>query len=254
MNTKQSSMISRKALLISAPGNSEKNVPILNSELEVAKNFLLSPEGGAWTEDEITILHCPTLKNVLRIVEEMQADYTITIFSGKGFPNKMGQHFLVLENGDFFEDKELLNNSAKQLVIIDDCSSETDIEVQLSEAAASDLGKARKIYDKWIETCDSGQMIMHATEEATVSPLRNKRGIFTRKLIQVASSIPPAIDRFNLKNILAMGHETPNLLLEEGFEEGPAVTYANGNVELPFALALPATVSLLPIIKRADFT
>jgi hypothetical protein len=247
-------MILRKALLISAPEAGAGSLRGVNAELEATMTFLMSPNGGAWTAEEITILKNPSLKTIIRTVKEMVADYTITYFSGRGFPDKNGNHFLLLNDGDFFQDTELLNESVKQVVLIDDCAENFNGEESQSTASASELDKARRMYDRWIENCEDGQLIMHSTEEATVTPARKKGGLFTKKLLQVASSIPPARDRFNLKSILATGHETPDLLLEEGYEEGPAITYSNGNIKLPFAMALPAPISLLPAIKKDDFS
>jgi hypothetical protein len=245
-------MISRKALLISAADRKNSSRSI-NAELEATSDFLMSPRGGAWRSDEILILNNPSLKTLLRTVEEMQADYTITYFSGKGFPDNNGNHFLVLSEGDYFQDTELLNASQKQVVIIDDCTESFDAGNMKQVAEPSDIDKARRMYDRWIESCEDGQLIMHATEKATVSSPQ-KGGIFTKKLLQVATSIPSTHDRFNLKSILATGHETPDLLLEEGFEEGPAITYSNGNIKLPFAMALPSPMKFLPAIKRDDFS
>jgi hypothetical protein len=246
-------MISRKALLISA-GGPHLFANGMNAGLEATCNFLMSPAGGAWSAEEIQVLHHPTLKSLLRTVDEMEADYTITYFSGKGFPDASGNHFLVLQDGDFFQDTELLNRSLKHVVIVDDCDDKFEMEVKGQPGDAADLDKARRMYDRWIENCADGQLIMHATEQATLSADRKKSGMFTRKLLQVASSIPAVRDRFNLKSILSAGHETPDLLLEEGFEEGPAITYSNGNIKLPFAMALPAPMSFLPAVKRDDFS
>jgi hypothetical protein len=246
-------MIVRKALLISAPGTNRKQNTERNADLEATRQFLLSPNGGTWYEEEICVLDNPDLKALAKAVKEMQADYTITFFLGKGFPDKNGKHFLILEEGDFFEDTELLNASPKQVVIVDGLREEYIKVIAPKGLRAHENDHARKMYDRWIMNCDPGQLIMHATEQSTMS-LAHKAGVFTRKLLQVATSIAPTKDKFNLKSILATGHETPDLLLEEGFDEGPAITYSNGNIKLPFAMALPAPSTLLPAIKRDDLS
>lgn len=246
-------MILRKALLVSASQYAKKGTAARNSDLEATRQFLLSPHGGAWTTDEILVLDNPDLEQLSKAVQSMEADYTITFFLGKGFPDRAGKHFLILGEGDFFEDTELLNNSPKQVVIIDGVSEEYTQPSSTVNARQSDLDHARRMYDRWIMNCDPGQMIMHATEKATTS-LADKAGIFTRKLLQVAMNISPAKDKFSLKSILAAGHATPDLLLEEGFDEGPAITYSNGNIKLPFAMALPAPAPMLPAIKRDDLS
>jgi hypothetical protein len=247
-------MTTRKALLISATGLYTHESDIVNKDLEAARNFLLSPRGGAWNLTEIQILQEPDLKTMLKAVKEMHADYTITVFSGKGFPDKSGNHFLMLGDGDFFQDTELLNGSEKQLVLVDACPESFSDKTILFDGHPSEYDTARKMYDRWIENCEPGQLIMHSTEANTFTSQKNHGGLFTRKLLLVASNVPSVKDRFNLKSILAAGHETPDLLLEEGFEEGPAITYSNGNIKLPFAMAMPAPQSLLPKISDGGYS
>lgn len=245
-------MIIRKALLISAPVGYQYQVPGTNTELEAIKTFLLSPRGGAWKPEEIRFLENPDIRTLIKAVKEMQADYTITFFSGKSFPDSSGNHFLMLGDRDFFQDTELLNTSPKQLVLVDICREISSGETASSQNHSQESETARMMYDRWIESCEPGQMIMHATEENTFDSQKNNGGIFTQKLLEVASRIPSLENRFNLKSILAAGHETPDLLLEDGFEEGPAITYSNGNVKLPFAMAMPAPQAALPAARGSS--
>src|SRR5688572_6014610 len=111
-------MISRKALLISAPscpagapGSAGVYLPGSNGDLQTTRNFLLSPRGGAWDDDEIIVLEQPSLNAVTSAVKTMSADYTITYFSGNSFSDPSGKRFLILNEGDFFQDTELLNQS-----------------------------------------------------------------------------------------------------------------------------------------------
>jgi hypothetical protein len=228
-------MILRKALLISAPG--EPCAGQKNADLQTTRSFLTSPRGGAWSDDEIMMLENPSPEILVNVVKAIKADYTITFFSGAGFSDSQGRRFLILNGGDFIRDTELLNASEKQLVLVDSCPE------KLAEGTLSFSGRpdefqlARKMYDKWIERCEAGQMIMHACEPR--NPGKSRGGLFTQKLLQVASKVPAVENRFNLKSILAAGHEVPVLLHEEGEETGPDITYMNGNGKLPFALALP---------------
>lgn len=229
-------MILRKALLISAPGCACPGARS-NSDLQTTRNFLLSPRGGAWADDEIVVLENPTLDNIIACVRTMRADYTITYFSGDSFSDSTGRRFLVTRGGDFFQDTELLNDSEKQLVLVDDCADLSHNEAIHFRGKAEEIQLARRMYDKWIERCEAGQMIMHACEAGKQPPVR--AGRFTKKLLQVASKLPSVENRFNLKSILAAGHEVPVLLQDEGERNGPDISYMNGNGKLPFALALP---------------
>jgi hypothetical protein len=240
-------MISRKALLISTSLPSQQcEVP---AELEAARQFLLSTSGGAWHEEEICCFYASSVFALEEKIKEMAADYTITWFFGKGFPDQHGHHFLVLQDQDFLQDIDLLNTSSKQLLLIDDEGGSANIMITSEMASISDLRKARAMYDRWIDNCENGQVIMHATESNTLQRPKHLAGLFTRKLLQVASTISPSNNRFQLKSIITVGHETPDLLMEEGFVEGPVITWSQGNVKLPFALALPMPAALLPVLK-----
>jgi hypothetical protein len=240
-------MVTRKALLICANIHAELNDQSLPAELEATRQFLLSAAGGAWEEEEIIVLMGPTEKALIREIQNSEADYNITCFFGKSFPGENKRHFLVLSDAGFIEDIDLLNNSARQLVLIDDEGGSENIFIQMEPGDAVELRKARTMYDKWIEITEPGQVIMHASEGSTVNRSVQQVGLFIRKLLQVAGSIAPTTERYQLKNIIAAGQETPDLLLDMGYEEGPAITWSKGNVRLPFAMALPLPPHLLPM-------
>lgn len=233
-------MISRKALLVSAPlgGRVQQG---LNADLEATRNFLLSPRGGAWHKDEIFLLENPSLELLTETIRNTHADYTITLFSGGGFADNSGNRFLILNDGDFFKDTELLNDSPKQLVLVDACREVFTDEVFHFTGRPDEFERARMMYDKWIERCEPGQLIIHSTERNTHNTaVKNIGGVFTQKLLQVASSVPAVEDKFNLKSIYAAGSETPDLLREDGHQDTPAISYEKGNVKLPFAMAMPS--------------
>jgi hypothetical protein len=238
-------MILRKALLISAPAGAQSSHGT-NTDLETTRNFLMSPRGGAWAAHEIRVLHNPSVDEILEEVANMNADYTITWFSGRTFSDNQTNRFLVLKE-DFIRDTDLLNSSKKQLVLVDACPEIFDREVIHFIGKPNEFELARKMYDKWIESCGSGQMIMHGRDAGSGS-----RGIFTQKLLELASRVPSIENRFNLKSILAAGHEMPHLPEQEG--AGPEISYSNGNIKLPFAMAMPAQRPGLPSGTGSGFS
>ena len=246
-------MVTRKALLICSSSSAGHNINNLPAELEATRQFLLSPIGGAWQEEEITIVLAASEKSLLAEVLNAEADYNITCFFGKSFPSKDKRHFLILNDNTFIEDVDLLNASPRQLVLVDDEGGTETIFIQAEAGDPVELRKARSMYDKWIEMSGEGKVIMHSGDESTVQRPKHKAGLFIRKLLQVASSIAPTSERYQLKNILSAGQETPDLLLELGFEEGPVITWSQGNIRLPFAMALPLPPHLLPVPVGARF-
>lgn len=233
-------MISRKALLVSAPAG---ELPAReNNDLETTRNFLLSPRGGAWASHEIHVIDNPTVEELTAAVDATEADYTITYFSGRSFGDSAGNRFLVLR-GDFIRDTELLNNSAKQLVLVDTCPDFFSSEVIHFVAKPNEFELARQMYDKWIEKCEAGQVIMHAADSSQPS---QGSGAFTQTLLQVAGRVPSIENKFNLRSIHAAGNGLPGPGQDETPAVMPLISFRRGNIKLPFAMALPAPRLGLP--------
>lgn len=241
-------MATRQALLIGAPGGlNSKFLPGVEIDLERTKEFLMSPRGGAWFDSEIIVLDNPNLSTITYAMQGMYADYTITLFSGHGFADTYGNRFLSLSDGNYFQDWDLLNQSPRQLVLIDACRKVLPAGIYgppLSEewyhfdGGESDLQRARKIYDRWIELSESGQVIIHSTKHDTYAYDTKDGGVFTQKLLQVGNGIPTS-EKFGFSNIIKTGNQVPKLIRENGFSQQPIITYKNGNINLPFAMAMP---------------
>jgi hypothetical protein len=231
-------MIYRKALLVCAHDCAYQSDS--DQGIEMTKNFLMSPRGGAWSETEITILKNPSITDLIAAAARNEADYSIIFFYGRSFEDPTGKRFLIVGDGDFFEDKELLNTSERQLVLIDTSPAlqkVTENEIYQFEGGPAEISNSRKIYDRWIETSSPGALILHGN---IVSP-ETREGLFIRKLLQVAQNLPAVENQFNLKSIIAAGIEAP-ALMSEADANLPCISYESGNISLPFALAMPKIV------------
>ena len=127
----------RKLLIIGVPLPSENsesheaNLRAWNDERIVTmdcnsyKNFFASGEAGCWDECEIILLkkEDATVENIYREVAGMNNyEYTITIFIGHGVVQNEIQK-LGAWSGASFDAEKLINNSKRQILIIDACSS-----------------------------------------------------------------------------------------------------------------------------------
>lgn len=241
-------MITRKALLIGAPGGGNSiYLAGVSRDLNATRAFLMSPEGGAWYDHEIIVFPDADINSIGYEVQRMFADYSIVLFSGHGFSDLTGNRFLSLSNGNYFYDRELLNKSPRQLVVIDSCRKvlpQLGIGDPMEEWSHFDanqnyLIKARKAYDFWIKNTPHGRLIIHSTEHDNYALDTRDGGIFTQTLLQVANNLKSEYGKIMRMNIFAVANNTVRLIKKDGYSQQPEITYQNGNINLPFALALP---------------
>ncbi len=119
-------------------------------------------------------------------------DYTITIFIGHG-KIENGKQFLGAWNAIPFEVEKLKNNSSRQLIIIDACSSRigdeniatletADLENRkLPETLASEVEESKHIYNKGIgKSLLNSTCILHAVSIGEIATIDNaNRGLFS---------------------------------------------------------------------------
>lgn len=244
-------MVRRQALLIGASGGIDTTyLPGVSVDLKAMKSFLMSPQGGAWKRSEITILEDPTLNELNSVYRYIKADYTITMFSGHGFSGESGRRFLCLSDGTYFNDLDLLNSSPRQLLLLDSCRNVItgisgpyleEEEWSHFDGGESEKERARRVYDRWIEQSGHGTLVIHSTTHGNYSYDTSVGGAFTQKLLHVGNRVKKK-EKFNLLSIYSCVRHVPKLLEKEGYDQCPTITYKDGNINLPFALAIPVLV------------
>lgn len=150
----------RKLILIFNDGGPGNYLPGVKIDKENYFNFLTSPEGGAWRNDEIMIYHNNCTKGALECYiktykcDRNKPDYWLLIFCGHGYTNCNNKTILELSPGHecFIEDiKNSLDNSLC-LFIVDCC------RVSIHRIAESHIKKAnffsyQNQTDDYIEKC-----------------------------------------------------------------------------------------------------
>lgn len=120
----------RRAILIFNDGGPSNYLPGVKIDKANYINFLKTPEGGAWENDEITVYDNNCNKDLLlyyinnyRLIE--QTGYWLIIFSGHGYVNGNGQTILELSPGNECAVDEIKNatHNARCLLISDSCRS-----------------------------------------------------------------------------------------------------------------------------------
>lgn len=118
-------MATRQALLISGPGDENSDTYLRGVFLDVRnyERHLLSPTGGAWGTNEITILHSPFPSDVRRWTQDHKdTDYTFIMYTGHG-AYSLTDHDQILElrPGQRMLGQELRDTAKRRTVIMDSC-------------------------------------------------------------------------------------------------------------------------------------
>ena len=180
----------------------------VQKDLQTFRDFLMSPEGGAWIKSEISDLHenmtSTALKLELMKLKQRKLDYLIVYFSGHGGSVREKSYIYPSDNA-FIEISELENLATRQLNIYDCCRS-VDSYIQKSicnfsmqESANNDWG-VRAAYDNRIMQAAPQQMSLYSCALGEYS-IDDDGGIFTRNLLDSAMNIKSGeklvVDAFN---------------------------------------------------------
>jgi len=185
--------MNRKALLIGSPGIAPvlKGVPL---DLANYRSFLCSPLGGAWTQDEVTILASPSREEVLAQVAALtRSDYSFVLFSGHGCHEGDGT-CIELKPGLVVNDAILKIGASKHTVLLD-CCREVVPEVRLDEAMAKaaeliprlDAVQCRRAFDIRVSECATGLVALYACSVGeTAADIESEGGIYASSLVKAA--------------------------------------------------------------------
>lgn len=232
----------RAALIIGSPGI--EGVDYLYSvsrDITNIKDHLLSSRGGKWQNKEIKVLWDIGLAELTIAIQNTAADYLFIYFAGHGYESGNGERKICLKDADV-SDLFLLNNSPRQLIIIDACREKeypaiSGIDKEEEWLPFDGYYPEREAFDNYILQSPIGKKIVHATKSgyAAYEDKGGRGGIFTTNLILSARNIlcnevyaPIGIEQ-SLK-------KTRKMIKQAGDEQEPEIVYAVGNLQVPFAL------------------
>ena len=237
--------MTRRALIIAAPGSTNNSLPGVEFDLQNYCNFLLSPSGGGWQPDEIKCLLNPHRSEVMRHVQQMQADYTLIVFSGHGAMDKTtGWSFIeVNSNGEQIWVNKLDTKAGQQLVILDSCrdyvSTLAGIVAEGQQTFPSSLAvsEARELFDTELAQCEKGLIVCYACEPGTSAADTLGGGLFSNVLFQVAQdwvSTPSPDSILSIYDTLQNAHH----ILTMSSKQSPALRLVPTNRHhwFPFAV------------------
>lgn len=189
--------MTRKALIISNPGEigSENYCEGVSKDVINYKNFLMSPQGGYWYENEIVCLNKPS-SNSLEIHFNLlkNIDYSIIVFCGHGYSYKDETILELNKDCDIYA-RSLKNDAKKRTIILDCCRKNAEsINESLIHEFSSLIEKraingieARKYYEALLSTCPDGTVVAYACDlNETAGDDSRKGGYYSYSLLQCA--------------------------------------------------------------------
>lgn len=233
----------RKAILIGCPGTDKSYLAGVQQDLKNVSKFLLTEKGGAWYENEIITLNDPIEFQLNQTIQDSLADYVLVYFSGHGYTESNSNQRMLCLKDSVISDKRLLNNSPKQLVLIDACrnyisigiSGLPDYEPQWDYATG--IPDARAKFNDYIINSPDGKMIIHGTQIGEYSYDSSNGGLFTNALLYCSTRINTNID-YSGVFINKVINLIPQYLSNKGNNQVPSIAYNQGNLTVPFALGM----------------
>lgn len=235
----------RKAVLIGSPGHGENRLRGVEKDIENYYQFLLSPRGGVWYEDEIIVLADPTLDEVLSAIHSSYADYQFVYYTGHGYKNSHGNDFICLDGNDLQDDHLFNAEGPRQFLLLDSCRKYyhtiSGIPKEMEKWAYADgYSASRKMFDRYILNSPTGKMKMYAASPGQVAKdnrhghggeftLALLKGIYDCNVSSGYHAIFPQAALADAKAILKRKRE----------EQIPELVKVEGNLKVPLGLASP---------------
>jgi hypothetical protein len=180
------------ALLIGHPGSPEEYIPGVKKDIESYKNFLLSPYGGEWIENEIAEIYEKDVNFVRKVIDkvrQLNVEFAFVVFSGHGdFSTRKSERRLYLGD-EYIYESDLRNLARKQIIIIDSCAG-IEEEVLIEKAIMESVVTAtiekdyRRIYEMYIESCPDQEILLYSSSKGEYSEDIGIGGLYTVSLLE----------------------------------------------------------------------
>lgn len=236
----------RKAVLIGSQSQGSVHLPGVKEDLVALKDYLKSPNGGAWHDREITVLENPSVNKVLTIIKQTIGDYVYVYFSGHGITRNNSCRMIALMDGEL-QDVQLLNGSPRQTVMIDACGT-LDRRAAIGGIAKriwpeekwhyfDGYSAARAYFNNCISESPFGKLIVHATQIGQSAIDTPNGGKFTNALLDSVYKYQQTQQNDTLSVNFIVNH-AGKMLRESGLLQTPVI-YKQGYLNVPFGIISP---------------
>jgi hypothetical protein len=248
--------MNRHAVIISNPGEvGEENycAGVLKDVVNY-HSFLLSAMGGLWLESEIIEMRRPSVAEVRMKVKGLSVyGYVLVVFSGHGWHSAgIDSTALVLRKGEAINSAELRLPATKQTLVLDCCREKLTDRPMLEQRDFMKVAKAwptlhpancRKFYDKRIEECPGGLVVMYACNAGQVSGDHSQNGgYYSYNLLEASKgwAHDSTIDTSRTHDIFSVvqGHNAAIPLVERlaGARQTPQIEKPRTGPYYPFCI------------------
>jgi hypothetical protein len=234
--------ITRKAILIGAPGSGKGRLHGVDNDLINTKQYYTSPRGGRFYDHEVVILNNPSVNQVIDEIHGSDKTYQTVYFSGHGYDDVDG-HNICLRDANLPAEL-LFNNSSKyQMVIADSCRryyhTISGLPKELEEYLYADgYSMAREIMDQYIFQSPPGKMLMLAASlnQYAIDNRDGKGGEFTLALLKGVYETKGHSGYQAIFPDQAMANAM-YWLKQERQKQVPELINIEGNLQVPIGLA-----------------
>lgn len=200
----------RKAILISDNGGIDNDIPATKEDVKNYRDFLMSDIGGAWENYEIETHKNPD-SNIINDLRNYKYDYTITMVSSHGGVKKENSKLYLYLNNRWYDCIYFVNKSKRQLIIFDCCRTEEEEtfikQFSFESSLKSPYNLYREKYNRYIETCGEGIIILYSCEVGQTSGLNELGSYFINSLISAAKDKIRTKDIVTVKEALELSKE-----------------------------------------------
>jgi hypothetical protein len=161
----------RKALIIGNSGdkkNPNEYLEGVEKDIKNYKDFLLSPIGGLWNKEEISVSLNETKEQIrkeLIALKQNKYDFVFILFSGHGSYSSFKQCRKLYIFDDFIYEEEIRNLSSRQIIILDTCAKiENDLVISTESALLSENYNLTKGYVNFRENYEKAILSMPEQE------------------------------------------------------------------------------------------
>jgi hypothetical protein len=241
-------MTTRAALLIGSP---DSKIPGARMDPLNFRALLLSPLGGAWEDDEITVLENPSRQKLTAELRKLkQHDYGFVSFAGHGRHVSTDRGTRIQINPDEEISADDLRLGAEKQTVILDCCRRLEREIIADSAMrkarvykhALDPADCRRFFDIRIEECQAGLVVLHSCGFNETAGETSRGGWYSRALLDGAGDwekdrdVNVAVDVLILSVMAAHERASPIVHRESGDRQHPDAEYPRTKMHFPFAI------------------
>jgi len=244
----------KKAVIIVTPNLPDHDkLPGATMDADAWKSFLISPEGGAWKDEEINVMS-DTSKEIIELTlnlhKLMNLDYALIAFSGHGhykiLPDRNTETRMFISKDDYLTEHTLTVRAKRELVVMDACRQyggevieETTKMAHFANRetilAEDRFAKAREAYEKALVLSPEGRTLIYS---CTLNQAAADKLSFTRFLISDAERLARECRYFKTISVKEAFDVAQVKTFTNNYPQQPTFDGGRRSTHFPFSVSL----------------